>query len=95
MRLILWCHLIIRLLCVCACLSLVHQGRANAAEPNLITGSVQKQDLRRVGQVVVEVKDQEGTVVATGVSNDAGEFSILVPADGTYSVSAIQDIYRS
>ena len=95
MRLILWCHLIIRLLCVCACLNLVHQGRANAAEPNLITGSVQKQDLRRVGQVVVEVKDQEGTVVATGVSNDAGEFSILVPADGTYSVSAIQDIYRS
>ena len=95
MRLILWCHLIIRLLCVCACLNLVYQGRANAAEPNLITGSVQKQDLRRVGQVVVEVKDQEGTVVATGVSNDAGEFSILVPADGTYSVSAMQDIYRS
>ena len=48
-----------------------------------------------MGQVVVEVKNQEGTLVATGVSNDAGEFRIPVPADGTYSVSAIQDIYRS
>ena len=90
-----WCHLIVRLLCVCACLSLVYQGRTVAAEPNLITGLVQNQDLRLVGQVIVEVKNQEGTLVATGVSNDAGEFSILVPADGTYSVSAIQDIYRS
>jgi hypothetical protein len=48
-----------------------------------------------VGQVVIEVKDQEGTLVATGVSNDAGEFRIPVPADGTYSVSAVQDAYRS
>jgi outer membrane receptor protein involved in Fe transport len=71
------------------------QCPASAAEPNLITGSVQNQDLRRVGQVVVEVKDQEGTVVAAGVSNDVGEFSIPIPADGTYSVSAVRDIYRS
>ena len=71
------------------------QGRAVAAEPNLITGSVQNQDLRRVPQVIVEVKDQEGTLVTTGVSNDAGEFSIPVPDEGTYSVSAVQDTYRS
>jgi outer membrane receptor protein involved in Fe transport len=76
-------------------LSVLHQGRAAAAELNLIVGSVQNQDLRRVGQVLVEVKNQEGALVTTGVSNDAGEFSISVPADGTYSVSAIQDTYRS
>ena len=81
--------------CLCVCLSFLDQGRAVAAEPILIAGSVQKQDLRRVGQVVVEVKNQEGTLMATGVSNDAGEFRIPIPADGTYSVSAIQDIYRS
>jgi outer membrane receptor protein involved in Fe transport len=45
--------------------------------------------------VLVEVKDQEGALVTTGVSNDAGEFSIPVPAEGTYSVSAVQDTYRS
>jgi len=76
-------------------LSFLNQGRAVAAEPNLITGSVQNQDLGRVGQVLVEVKNQEGTLVTTGVSNSAGEFSISVPADGTYSISAIQDTYRS
>jgi outer membrane receptor protein involved in Fe transport len=72
-----------------------YQGRAMAVELHSITGVVQNQDLRRVGQVIVEVKDQEGTLVTTGVSNDAGEFSIPVPADGTYSVSALQDTYRS
>lgn len=96
MRPILWSHLIVCSVCFCAvCLSLLQQARAGAAEPNLITGSVQNQDLRRAGQVIVEVKDQEGTLVATGVSNDAGEFSIPVPAEGTYSVSALQDTYRS
>src|SRR4030066_1724116 len=89
------CHLIIYVVCLCACLTLLHQGRVAAAEPNRITGSVQNQDLRRVGQVLVEVKNQEGTLVTTGVSNDAGEFSIPVPADGTYSVSAVRDTYRS
>ena len=86
---------IVCMMCLCTCLCLVSRGRAVAAEPNLITGLVQSQDLRRVGQVVIEVKDQEGTLVATGVSNDAGEFRIPVPADGTYSVSAVQDAYRS
>lgn len=71
---------------------------ADAAEgdpPVLITGTVQNQDLRRVSQAVVEVKNQEGVLVATGVSNDAGDFSISVPASGTYSVSAVQETYRS
>ena len=96
MRSIIWSHLIVRSICLCVvCLSVLHQGRAAAAEPNLIVGSVQNQDLRRVGQVLVEVKNQEGTLVTTGVSNSAGEFSIPVPADETYSVSAVQDTYRS
>ena len=89
------CHLIVRVVWLCVWLSVLHQGRAVADEPNFIVGSVQSQDLRRVGQVVVEVKNQEGTLVATGVSNDAGEFSIPVPAVGPYSVSAVEDTYRS
>ena len=89
------CHFIVPVLCLCACLALFLQGRAVAAEPNLITGSVQNQDLRRVGQVLIEVKNQEGTLVTTGVSNSAGEFSIPVPADETYSVSAVQEIGRA
>jgi hypothetical protein len=82
-------------MCFCACICLVGRDLVVAAEPNLIAGLVQGQDLRRVAQVVVEVKDQEGTLVATGVTNDAGEFRISVPAEGTYSVSAVQDPYRS
>mgnify|MGYP001559190297 FL=1 len=96
MRSIVWGHLIVHSICLCVvCLSFFHQARAVAAEPNLIAGLVQNQDLRRVGQVIVEVKNQEGMLVATGVSNDAGEFRIPVPSDGTYSVSALQDTYRS
>ena len=60
-----------------------------------ITGSVQNQDLRRIPQAIVQVRDQEGTVVADGVTNDAGEFSVAAPGAGTYSVSAANDTYRS
>ena len=83
------------MVCLCGFLSHLNQGRAVAAEPNLITGSVQNQDLRRVGQAVIEVKNQEGALVTSGVSDAAGEFSIPVPADDTYSVSAVQETYRS
>lgn len=61
----------------------------------MIRGTVQNQDLRRVPQAVVEVKDQEGGLASSGVSNDAGEFAIAVPAEGTYSISAVQETYRS
>ena len=60
-----------------------------------IKGVVQNQDLRRVPQAVIEVKSQEGDMVSTGVSNDAGEFKISVKEGGTYSVSAVQETYRS
>ena len=95
MRPSLWCRCIVCMVCLCGFLSHLNQGRAVAAEPNLITGSVQNQDLRRVGQAVIEVKNQEGALVTSGVSDAAGEFSIPVPADDTYSVSAVQETYRS
>ncbi|MEW6544087.1 MAG: TonB-dependent receptor [Nitrospirota bacterium] len=65
------------------------------APAHTITGVVQNQDLRRIPQVIVELRDQEGSVVADTVTNDAGEFSIAAPAEGTYSVSAVQETYRS
>ncbi len=67
----------------------------NAARALAITGSVQNQDLRRIPQATVQVRDQEGKVVTVGVTNDAGEFSVAVPEAGTYSVSAVTDTYRS
>ena len=60
-----------------------------------IIGTVQNQDLRRVDQAIVQVRDQEGTMVAQGVTNQAGEFCIMVPESGTYSISAVQDTFRS
>ena len=60
-----------------------------------LTGSVQNQDLRRVGQALVEIRDQEGKIVAQKVTNEAGEFTVAVPAEGTYSVSAVLETYRS
>jgi outer membrane receptor for ferrienterochelin and colicins len=64
-------------------------------EAPTIAGLVQSQDLRRVDQAIVQVRDQEGNVVAQGVTNQAGEFSVIVPQEGTYSVSAIHETYRS
>jgi hypothetical protein len=61
----------------------------------VITGTVQNQDLRRVDQAIVQVRDQEGNIVIQGVTNQAGEFSVSVPQEGTYSISAVQDIYKS
>ncbi len=71
---------------------------ASAAEESgrrVVRGFVQNQDLRRIPQAIVQVKDQEGNLVATAVSDDAGEFSVTVPEEGTYSVSAVQETYRS
>ncbi|HSF69079.1 MAG TPA: TonB-dependent receptor [Nitrospira sp.] len=60
-----------------------------------IVGTVQNQDLRRVDQASVQVRDQEGNLVGQDVTNQAGEFRIVIPEAGTYSVSAVQDTYRS
>ena len=69
-------------------------------EGTTLTGVVQYQDLRRAGasesdQALVQVRDEEGTSIAETVTNDAGEFSVLVPKDGTFSVSAAQGALRS
>src|SRR4029079_7252977 len=60
-----------------------------------VAGTVQHQDLRRGDQAILHVRGQEGNLVAQGVTNPAGEFRILVPESGTYSISAVQDTYRS
>ncbi|HXH86115.1 MAG TPA: TonB-dependent receptor, partial [Nitrospira sp.] len=46
-------------------------------------------------QAIVLVRDQEGNIVTQGVTNQAGEFSLTVPNEGTYSISASQDTYKS
>ena len=51
-------------------------------EARTIAGLVQSQDLRRVDQAIVQVRDQEGNVVTQGVTNQAGEFSVIGPAGG-------------
>ncbi len=71
------------------------QEPKSSLEARTITGSVQNQDLRRVDQAIVQVRDQEGTVVTSGVTNQAGEFSITVPQEGTYSLSAVQETFKS
>jgi outer membrane receptor for ferrienterochelin and colicin len=48
-----------------------------------------------VDQAIVQVRDQEGNVVTQGVTNQAGEFTVTVLEEGTYSVSAVQDTYKS
>ena len=68
---------------------------ADSEQTQTIKGVVQQQDLRRVPQAVIEVKNQAGDMVTSGVSNDAGEFKVAVPEGGTYSVSAVQETYRS
>src|SRR5689334_6252243 len=85
------------------CLGLFSAGeswaQAPAPEPpapsRMVKGWVQYEDLRKVGQVVVHVRDQEGQIVSQGVTNDAGEFSVAVPTDGAYSVSALQGTLRT
>ena len=73
--------------------SIVHAEENH--EARLIQGVVQNQDHRRVPQAVIEVRSQDGDIVSSGVSNDAGEFKLSVPEGGTYSVSAVQETYRS
>ncbi|MEK7268299.1 MAG: TonB-dependent receptor, partial [Nitrospirota bacterium] len=69
-------------------------ARASLAS-RAITGSVRNQDLRRVPQAIVQIKDQEGNTVAETVSDLAGDFTVQVPGEGAYSVSATQEDLRS
>lgn len=88
-----WFIMMIALTAVLETLSVVH---AEDSERVLtINGVVQNQDLRRVPQATIEAKNQDGEIVSSAVSNDAGEFKIVVSEGGTYSVSAVQETYRS
>ena len=44
---------------------------------------------------MVQVRDQEGNLVVQTVTNQAGEFRVVVPQSGTYSISAVRDTDRS
>ena len=68
---------------------------SSVSKTRTISGTVQNQDLRRVPQATVEVKDQEGTTVGSAVANEAGEFAVEILDEGTYSVSAVREDYRS
>jgi hypothetical protein len=92
----LWIGLISILAVVTSCVSGARDAVFAADdETRTITGLVQSQDLRRVDQAIVQVRDQEGNVVTQGVTNQAGEFTVTVLEEGTYSVSAVQDTYKS
>jgi outer membrane receptor protein involved in Fe transport len=90
---VVWCVLIVSIIGSTGDATAQEQG-LNPRERRL-TGFVQNQDLRRVPQAIVEVRDQEGNKVAQTVTDEAGEFSVTVPQDSTVSVSAVLDTYRS
>lgn len=69
--------------------------QSGVAAGQTITGYVQKADLRRVTQAIVELRDQEGTLVTSESTTEAGEFTLMAPQTGVFSVHAIQDPYRS
>ena len=86
------CESIVGILCIGLLLNWAAcPAHATSDDPaRTITGTVQYQDQRRAGQATVQIRDQEGQVVAETVSNEAGEFGVTLPAEGTYSVSAQQ-----
>jgi outer membrane receptor protein involved in Fe transport len=98
MRWMEWCGLIFGILGVGALLS---ASSAQAMEQDgdekvwIVTGVVQYEDLRRVPQATVELRDQEGTVIDTKVTNEAGEFILAPPDRGIYSIRAIQEALSS
>jgi outer membrane receptor protein involved in Fe transport len=89
------CHFCVGLVLGASTLGVVHAQEPGVGKTHRIVGTVQHQDLRPVGQATVEVKDQEGNLVVTAVANEAGEFAVEIPVEGTYSVSALLDTYRS
>ena len=73
----------------------VPQSGAAVPANQTIAGYVQNADLRRVAQATVELRDQEGTLVTSETTTDTGEFVLVVPNEGVFSVQAVQDTYRS
>src|SRR5680860_378184 len=98
MRWMEWCGLIFGILGVGV---LLGTSSAQAMEKDgdkkvwIVTGVVQYEDLRRVPQATVELRDQEGTVIDTQVTNEGGEFILAPPNRGIYSIRAIQEALSS
>ncbi len=65
------------------------------AEARTISGYAQYADLRRGAQVTVTVRDQAGHRVASAVTNEAGEFEMVVPSSGPWFIRAVQADARS
>jgi hypothetical protein len=61
----------------------------------IITGVVQYEDLRHVPQAEVQLRDQEGSLLETQVTNDVGEFIFRAPDVGIYSIHAVQSSLSS
>jgi outer membrane receptor protein involved in Fe transport len=98
MRWMEWCGLIFGILGMGV---LLGASSAQAMEQDgdekvwIVTGVVQDEDLRRVSQATVELRDQEGTVIDTQVTNEGGEFILAPPDRGIYSIRAIQEALSS
>ncbi|MDD9819711.1 MAG: TonB-dependent receptor [Nitrospira sp.] len=65
------------------------------AQTESISGYVQYPDLRRGAHVPVTLRDQEGRRVASTVTSDAGEFVLVAPHPGTFSVQARRETSQS
>lgn len=61
----------------------------------IITGVVQYEDLRRVPQATLHLRDQEGLLIETQVTNEGGEFIFGAPGPGIYSIRATQSSLSS
>lgn len=60
-----------------------------------VSGTVQYPDLVPADRARVVIKNRAGKVVAEAVTNEAGEFSVVVPETGTYSIHAVLSTFRS
>jgi outer membrane receptor protein involved in Fe transport len=61
----------------------------------MMTGVVQYEDFRRVSQATVELRDQDGSLLNTQVTNAGGTFIFRAPDTGIYSLRAIQSSLSS
>jgi outer membrane receptor protein involved in Fe transport len=97
MRWMEWCGLIFGILGMGVLLGTSAQAMEQDGDEKvwIVTGVVQDEDLRRVSQATVELRDQEGTVIDTQVTNEGGEFILAPPDRGIYSIRAIQEALSS
>lgn len=61
----------------------------------VVSGVVQDEDLHRVDQANVELRDQEGQLIESQISDNNGEFILGIPHPGIYSIRAFQSTLTS